>query len=1014
MANEFLPNHVDKDHLAGSQTIDFAKFVYSDTSFNGYVVLAIRTSRNFTEIPVSITQLPAYVEKMSVYQNADYYISSNIFSTIKRSSDTLFALNAIVVDIDCHREKYSPNELSQRIKALIWRLLNDGFSDVDFPKPNFVVSTGRGVHLWWCTVPAYAKSFGQNFSDVNHHFASKIKEFLAEFPTELGCFTVDPVASSNAAGFFRLPGTVNTHCGKVAEPIFIHNQRLNLKDFRDQFLPMSTRCKRMGNPNCRFHPPVKSDLVGMAVARLNAFEKLRDLRNAPVGNETRNNFCFLFFVTAKSIYGDKEAYDRTLAFNEGFKCPLTKKELKDCLYSARYKDYQYRTETIVDFLAVTADEARLVGFSCSAKQPSAKDGKKDRDRRIIDLFNQGKNQREIANELQISRQTVNKVIKANAQNIVTLSSKILELKRTGKTAREISSELGCSIRTVERHSNGSSKLCTSVRGNRQTVKVSKNLPIYGCPLVGGEEKPNEPPTNAAAVTENKLPQPVEKLVAALPAITADRLDEICSLLQMFPDYFADVDTYIPFKEGILTFTENDAIAAVADTASVRIEAAILGVLTAAMDQDGDLFIDRCDIVDWVNGFLQLHSAPSRICDRLEEAQINTVCTSLCDRKVIFADQTHIYLYNSYTIEYETAQYLARMAANTPQMSFSKADVSLALQACSRNIKINLTGEQNEAIITALTNSVSIITGGPGTGKTTIMAALYNAILCLNHNAKIRACAPTGKAAVRLTEVLGISAQTIHSLIGTQGRRIKCDYLIVDETSMVSIELLHQLLQAVRSSTHIIFVGDPDQLPCIGGGNPLRDMIASRQIPVITLHQPFRQLGRNAIIEYAHEVISLEVVDKLPPCSSKIDDQLCFIHAESGQEVEDKVAEIARKLVQDRMVRPEDIQVLSPSLDFCGRLNPCLREILNSGCQNSKDQFCPGDRIIYSENNYISKICNGQVGTVLSTSEKRITVDYNGHIVEHTAKDFDKLALAYAISVHKAHTSESDHRHTYPP
>lgn len=738
MANEFLPNYVGKGHLANSQTIDFVKFVYSDTSFNGYVVLAIRTSRNFTEIPVPITQLSAYVEKMSVYPNADYYISADIFSTIKRSSDTLMAINAIVLDIDCHQKRSlfdestqekvtaidmdSHNEdnyireLSQRIEVLIWRLRNDAFIDHDFPTPNFIVSTGRGVHLWWCVVPAYAKSFGQNFSDVEHHLTTKVKEFLAEFPAELGCFTVDSVASSNAVGFFRLPGTVNTHCEKVAEPIFIHGQRMNLKGFRDQFLPMSTWHKRMGNLSHRFHPPVKSDLVGMAVTRLNAFEKLRDLRNAPDGDETRNNFCFLFYVTAKSIYGDKEAYDRTLAFNEGFKCPLTKKELKSCLCSARHKDYQYRTETIVDFLAVTPEEAELVGFSRSAKQPSAKDRKRDRDHRIIDLFNQGKNQREIASELKISRQTVNKVIQANTQNIVTLSSRILDLKQAGKTTKEISGELGCSIRTVERHSNGSSKLCTSVRGNLQTVEVSKNLPIYGCPLVGGEEKPNEPPTTAAAVTENKLPQPIEKLVAALPTITADRLDEICSLLQMFPDYFANVDTYIPFKEGTLTFTENDAIAAVADTASVRIEAAILGVLTTAVDQDGDLFIDRCDIVDWVNGFLQFHSAPGRIYERLEVAKINDICTSLCEQKVIFADQTRIYLYNNYTIEYETAQYLTSRIANTSQMSFAKTDVALALQACSRDIKINLTGEQNEAIITALTNSVSIITGGPGTGK----------------------------------------------------------------------------------------------------------------------------------------------------------------------------------------------------------------------------------------------------------------------------------------------------------
>ncbi len=472
MAKKFLPNCAGKNNLAGNQTVDFVKFVYSDVSFDGFVALAIRTNGNFKPIAsVRISQLPDYVGNMSVYPNADYYISSNIFSTIKRSSDTLLAVNAIVVDIDCHTESNFPAELEQHIGSLTWRLQNDGFADDDFPKPNYIVTTGRGVHLWWCVAPAYARSFSQNFSAVERHFVSKIEEFLAEFPTELSCFTVDSVASSNLAGLFRLPGSVNTRCGKVAEPIFLHGQRLNLKYFRDQFLPMSPRHERTVNQNKQFHPHIKSDLTGAMVARLTAFEKLRDLRNDPVGNETRNNFCFLFFATAKSIYGGKEAYDRTVAFNEGFKCPLTKKELNSCLSSARHKDYHYRTETIVDFLGVTPDEAELAGFCCSTKQPSAKERKMERDRQIIDLFNQGRNQCEIANELQISRQTVNKIIKANAQSTITLASKILELRQTGKSNREISSELRCSIRTVERCKEGSAKFRTPARGNCQSVKM---------------------------------------------------------------------------------------------------------------------------------------------------------------------------------------------------------------------------------------------------------------------------------------------------------------------------------------------------------------------------------------------------------------------------------------------------------------------------------------------------------------------------------------------------------------
>lgn len=984
--NLILPNCKKIGRSISEQALDFVRFVYQDRSFDGMISLATKDADGTLKVvgPVPCSQIVSFVRGMAILPDHDYYISSNLFLNETRSKDTLLAINAIAIDIDCHSKDYSSSESTQRIDALVWRLQNDCFDCGDLPQPHYIVLTGRGVQIWWCVVPAYAKSFSANFSDVEHYFASKIDDLISEFPSELLGFSVDPVASANAAGLFRLPGTTNTHCQKEVETIFFPSQRLNLKDFRDQFLPVGSRSARMKNVGIRFQPYTSDPTKGILVQRLAAIEKLRSIRNAPIGEERRNDYCFVYYVTAKAIYGDAEAYHQTQSFNSGFKIPLTTKELKSSLCSARRKNYKYSSRGIIEKLDISHEEVSKIGLTIPKAKPSVSDQKKERNKQIINLFNQGIHQKEIAESLGIACSTVSTILKSNSDKINTLSAQIQRMLQIGKSPAEISKELNCSIRTVERHRANPSKSHTTAC--KKCDKNSKNPPIYGLGFKGNGEAsaPDDDGTATASAGENR---PTKQM----PTTNA---------------FSGEINLYEPFIHGEISFDENDALADVDDTDQARIEAAVLGTLLVAEEQDSNLYICNGDMRNQVNGFLQYHAAPGRKWVPLTMQQVSAACNNLCQKGLVIADNSATegicyFLKHNYTYETKATALLTGLITSHTSCSLTPAEIFGAIQQYEMAVGFILSQEQKGAILLALTNPVAIITGGPGTGKTAIMAALCHVVKNVIPQAHVKLCAPTGKAAVHLSTVTREPATTIHSLIS---KRISCDFLIIDETSMVDVALLHDTLQMVSKGSHILFVGDADQFPCIGGGYVLRDMLSCKKIPIAKLNQVYRQDEETGIVAYANRIKATSG-GFLPPKSCSIDDSIRFINFQEKFEIEQKVIEVAESLkALDYAVA--DIQILAPTREWSSTLNLRLKSAFNPiSAGQSLGDFAVGDHVIYTQNNYAKKLHNGQTGTISSITQKTIAVKYDGQAIRHSKNDLEHLQLAYSITIHKAQGSE---------
>ncbi len=333
---------------------------------------------------------------------------------------------------------------------------------------------------------------------------------------------------------------------------------------------------------------------------------------------------------------------------------------------------------------------------------------------------------------------------------------------------------------------------------------------------------------------------------------------------------------------------------------------------------------------------------------------------------------------------------------------------------------NLSEEQQAAIQMALTQPLSILTGGPGTGKTTCLKAL---IVTLDAQHKRFALAsPTGRAAKRLSEATGYPASTIHHLLEfsplegfkhNDENPLDLDFLVVDEASMLDLLLTHHLLKAVRPGTHVLFVGDVDQLPSVGAGDVLRDLIHSGIAPMTRLTAIFRQAANSRIITNAHLINQGKF-----PVFSQNDGDFFFFPAEDAAAAADWILD----LVSERIPRKfgfnpiQDIQVLSPVYRGPAGvtiLNDRLQEKLNPPVNNKPERrlygtvFRLGDKVMQTQNNYDKDVYNGDIGFIraLDMIEQTLSVDFEGRLVTYEWSEADQLTLAYVISVHKAQGSE---------
>ena len=394
------------------------------------------------------------------------------------------------------------------------------------------------------------------------------------------------------------------------------------------------------------------------------------------------------------------------------------------------------------------------------------------------------------------------------------------------------------------------------------------------------------------------------------------------------------------------------------------------------------------------------------------------------------DTYPVYLAPYYYAELGVARHLARISQ---QPNHILAHKNLWDESKFNSDDITYAEEQIDAIRTALTEKVMILTGGPGTGKTTTVNGIikqYNAV-----GGTVLLAAPTGRAAKRLASLTKREAKTIHRLLeynpdkGFQRNdenKLDGDVLIVDESSMIDILLMNNLLKAVPSHMSLIFVGDADQLPSVGAGNVLHDLISSQVIPVVCLKKIFRQAEQSRIITTAHAVNA----GQMPILQNRKDSDFFFIDLNNEIAKRNFSAEIDKKeiypqlameivvdLIEHRLPKvghkQEDIQLLTPqkgTLAGTANLNPVLQAGLNPSpvfLKFGKTEYRLGDRVMQINNNYDKEVFNGDVGIInnVNMEDKNLTVLFDQREVKYEIEELDDLVLAYASTIHKAQGCE---------
>ena len=346
----------------------------------------------------------------------------------------------------------------------------------------------------------------------------------------------------------------------------------------------------------------------------------------------------------------------------------------------------------------------------------------------------------------------------------------------------------------------------------------------------------------------------------------------------------------------------------------------------------------------------------------------------------------------------------------------------ALQWIEEKLRIELARRQKAAILSAVRSKVMIITGGPGTGKTTIITAILRIFEGLR--LRILLAAPTGRAAKRMCEATGWEAKTIHRLLEYAPQKggfkkdeenpLEADVVIIDEASMVDILLMYHLLKAIPTSAHLILVGDVDQLPSVGPGNVLRDMIDSGVFPVVRLTEIFRQAQESMIVVNAHRIHQGEL-PILPGLDKEEKRDFYFVEEEDPDKILKRMIRLCAEEVPQRFgFHPiQEIQVLTPMhRGILGdlNLNIELQKELNpapTGITYGTAAFRLHDKVMQISNNYEKDVFNGDIGWIskISQEDRELVVDFDGRLVPYASSELDEIVLAYAISVHKSQGSE---------
>lgn len=399
-------------------------------------------------------------------------------------------------------------------------------------------------------------------------------------------------------------------------------------------------------------------------------------------------------------------------------------------------------------------------------------------------------------------------------------------------------------------------------------------------------------------------------------------------------------------------------------------------------------------------------------ERIDNGSLNTE---------VVGGETLIYPPYLYYAEKKVATRLLQLQQATEPLS--EDNLSLFIKVWEKDNQIQLAQKQKEAIKACLHHGVLVLTGGPGTGKTTVIKGILSILKA--QGLKIRLAAPTGRAAKRLSETTGQKALTIHRLLEANNLaqddnlqlgfskdiddQLDADVIILDEVSMVDIVLMHHFLNAVPDGCRIILVGDTDQLPAVGPGSVLKAIIRSQKVPAIRLDEIFRQAQTSMIIQNAHIINA----GRLPDLRKQYSD-FVFYELNDDTSITQKILDLCTKdLPHEGFDVLKDVQILSPMHRFlCGveNLNLMLQEQLNpkknqDELKYSSQTFRVGDKVMHIRNNYQKNVFNGDIGFIQDVNNEKLTVDYFDHIVTYEKNELNELTLAYASSVHKSQGSE---------
>ncbi len=510
------------------------------------------------------------------------------------------------------------------------------------------------------------------------------------------------------------------------------------------------------------------------------------------------------------------------------------------------------------------------------------------------------------------------------------------------------------------------------------------------------------------------------------------MDVSHKIISIFGDMAKEIVVSNPYilmeKVDRFGFKKNDAFAlkiGVKPNSVIRLKALLAYVLNEALYSIGNSYISKGDLYDHTTRYLE---------QEIDSTVFEEVLSILSEEKKIYIDEEkNIYDYKMYIQELELAFTLAQMLKGTKEvkpLEYSEQDINKHYLRIKNNSHIEYSIEQEQAILASFTEPIVIITGGPGTGKTTIVKAILEMYSKLNKDNTtlldyVALLAPTGKAAKRLKESCNMPTMTIHKFLGYMGSNIftyskynKTDakLIIVDEASMMDLTLASRLITSMQDDARLIIVGDVDQLPSVGPGQVLKDLIDSKEIKTIRLTKIHRQAEDSSIIKLAHSINEGHLPETL---LEKLPDRV-FISTDN-----DHIANILTDATSRYMQRgfdiKKDIQILIPMYKGeCGinEINSRIQDIVNPQIEDTLEVkhygriFRVNDKVIQLVNRAEKGIMNGDVGYIESFIIKNLKITglrvvFDNNIIEYTTEELEDLSLAYAISVHKAQGGEFD-------